>query len=83
MDKGLVQKQLAVSKPIDSINFGQACQYTSETKSTFVGVNAKMGGADPMKLREKFSKPNIQFGSSPHKDRLKTVAQANDEMASN
>ena len=34
-----------------------------------------------MKLREKFTKPNINFGTSPLKDRMKTVAQANDEHA--
>ena len=36
-----------------------------------------------MKLREKFSKPNINFGTSPYKDRLKTVAQVTDEQAVN
>jgi hypothetical protein len=34
-----------------------------------------------MKLREKFSKPNINLGTSPYKDRLKTVAQLTDEQA--
>ena len=41
-----------------------------------------MAGGDPMKLREKFTRPNINFGTSPLKDRMKTVAQANDEHAS-
>ena len=36
-----------------------------------------------MKLREKFSKPNINFGNSPYKDRLKTVSQVTDEQAVN
>jgi|FrelakmetLWP11LW_1041352.scaffolds.fasta_scaffold115416_1 hypothetical protein len=36
-----------------------------------------------MKLRDKFSKPNIKFGTSPNKDLLKTVAQLNDEIAIN
>ena len=36
-----------------------------------------------MKLREKFSKPNIKFGSSPQKDRLKTIQQSNDEQVGN
>ena len=36
-NKGQIVKANLLAKPADSINFGQACQYTSETKSTFVG----------------------------------------------
>ena len=35
-DKGQIQSKLLAGKPADSINFGQACEYTSEAKSTFV-----------------------------------------------
>lgn len=86
LDNGQVQTQTPIAKPITSIKYGQACAYTSETKSAFVlnGNDTKtINGSDPMKLRDKFSKPNIHFGTSPNKQILKTVAQLNDEMAIN
>ena len=67
-----------MAKPLDSINFGQACQYTSEAKSTFIGKEVKGQGGDPMGLKAKYNKPNINFGSSPNKDSMLTVAQANE-----
>jgi len=80
-NNGEIQKATIFKKPADSINFGQNCEYTSETKQTFVASsepNASLG--EPARIRDKLSKPNINFGSSPAKqDTMMTVAMANDK----
>ena len=62
-DSGQIAKQAAIAKPPDSINFGQACAYTSEAKSTFVEQAGRGFQTDPMRLKEKFTRPNINFGN--------------------
>lgn len=69
-------------KPGDNINFGQSRVYSTEAKSTFIGSDVRGFAGDPMRLKEKFTKPNINFGTSPNKDQMMTVAQANDKAVS-
>lgn len=82
-DKGHMMKATPLTRPPDSINFGQGCQYTSEAKSTFVSqdLRASRSAADNQQLQAKYRKPNINFGS-PVKDQMKTVAMAKDEDVS-
>lgn len=71
-----------MKKPADSINFGNKCEYTSETKQTFVANNiSRSEYGEPARLKNKFTKPNINFGSaSPtNSDTMMTVAQANEK----
>lgn len=82
MDSGQVARRQAVAKPPDSINFGQNCAYTSEAKSTFVVQAGRGFMTDPMRLKEKFTKPNINLGSMANKDHMMTVAQINDKNVS-
>ena len=82
MENGQFVKQIAVARPIDSINFGQSCEYKSEAKSTFVGQTGRGFSTDPMRLKEKFSRPNINLGSMASKDHMMTIAQVHDKNMS-
>ena len=84
MDNGQFIKQAAVARPIDSINFGQSCEYKSEAKSTFVGQTGGGRGfsTDPMRLKEKYTRPNINLGSMANKDHMMTIAQVHDKNMS-
>ena len=84
-DRGQITKAQTVAKPPDSINFGQACQYTSEAKSTFIPQHMHGRHTDePKRLKDKFQRPNINLGvSSPNSNHMMTVAQAtNDQVKS-
>lgn len=82
MDSGQIVKQTAVARPADSINFGQAREYISEAKSTFVGQAGRGFSTDPMRLKEKFTRPNINLGSMVSKDHMMTIAQVHDKNMS-
>lgn len=84
MANGQILSQQAVAKPVDSINFGQAIEYTSTAKATFVGMNQnnKSQIDDKNRFKNNFTKPNINFGKSPNKEAMMTVAQANEQIVS-
>ena len=72
---GNFQATQKVTKPIDSINFGQKIDYKTESKETFVQQQQGQPNQDYNVYRGKFTKNNINFGSTPAKDSMQTVSQ--------
>ena len=79
-DKGQISYSGIVARPPDSINFGQARKYTTEAQETFVDKHVRKGGT--ASLKDKYMRNNIKFGTSPNKDNLMTVTQANERNLS-
>lgn len=52
----------------------------TEAKETFVGQQVRKGGT--ANLKDKYMRNNIQLGSSPNKDSMMTVKQANEKNLS-
>ena len=83
VNSGNYHKQPLVSKPIDSINFGQDIEYKTESGDVFVNQqnlsnstkNIRNSGSFSMK--DKFTRPNINFGSANIKDQMQTVSMQN------
>jgi len=68
-----------IVKPGPSIQFGNACQYTSESKAVFTGQKTgnELGhvGSD---IKRKFLQNNVKFQGANREDVMKTVAMVID-----
>ena len=58
---------------MDSINFGQKIDYKTEAKETFVKQD-QTRNQNTNTYKDKFTKPNINFGSVLPKDQMQTVS---------
>jgi hypothetical protein len=61
-DQGIISKSMAVQKPASSIQFGNGCQYTSESQAVFIPQKNFPGLNDGSKeLKRKFTTNNVHF----------------------
>lgn len=76
-NKGQISKELKVSKPADTLKFGPIGHFTSEAKSTYVHMRSSSTN-EKKKLKDKDTKPNINFGYTTPVDRFTTISQTID-----
>ena len=82
MNMGGYQRTEKIAKPVDSIRFGQSIDYKTENQTHFMRhdsasqINTNNGG-----FRDKFTKPNIQFGNSPGKNATQPMAKDSGAVA--